>query len=86
MAVPLADDTSPDIEARQIEGWRAMMPAEKAALIAGLSRAAHDVALAGMRHRYPQASPREHFLRLAILTLGHELAVKAYPDISRLTS
>jgi hypothetical protein len=39
---------------------------------------------AGVRHRYPNSSPREQFLRLAIITLGPELARAAYPDIERL--
>jgi len=30
----------------------------------------YDLPRAGIRHRYPNASPREQFLRLAILTLG----------------
>jgi hypothetical protein len=61
-----------------------MSPAEKAAVITGLTQAAYDIALAGVRQRYPDASAREHFLRLAILTLGSELAAKAYPEISAL--
>ena len=84
MAAPLAGDTSPDIEQRQAEGWRAMTAADKAALISGLSQAAYDLALAGIRHRHPGASPREHVLRLAILTLGRDLAGRAYPDSTRL--
>jgi hypothetical protein len=81
VTAPLAPDTSPDIEQLQVEGWRAMSPAQKARLITGLSQAARTMALAGIRHRYPAASPREHFLRLAILTLGVELATSAYPEI-----
>jgi hypothetical protein len=77
----LADDTPHDIEQRQIEGWRRMSPAQKAELIVALSQSARDLALAGIRHRYPNASPREQFLRLAMLTLGRELARRAYPDI-----
>lgn len=81
---PLASDTSPDIEQAQIEGWRRMSPSEKAAVVSGLSRAAFEIALAGVCHRYPDASPREQFLRLAVVTLGLDLARKAYPDIERL--
>jgi hypothetical protein len=61
-----------------------MSPAEKAAVVSGLTQAAYDLALAGVRQRYPDTSPREQFLRLAILTLGLELALKAYPDIAAL--
>jgi hypothetical protein len=81
---PLADDTTPDIEARQIEGWRRLSDADKAQVIASLSRGVRAMALAGIRDRHPDASPREQFLRLALLTLGTELARQAYPEIDRL--
>jgi hypothetical protein len=84
MTAPLADDTSPDTEQRQIEGWRRMSPAQKADLIVATSQAARDMTLAGIRDRFPNASPREQFLRLAMLTLGRELASRAYPEIDRL--
>ncbi len=81
---PLAADTSLAIEQRQVEAWRGMSPAEKAALVTGLTKAAFAMALAGIRHRFPEASPREQFLRLAILNLGPELAARAYPEIDQL--
>ena len=81
---PLARDTSREIEDRQVAAWRAMSPLEKANLISGLTRASREMALAGVRHRYPGASERDIFLRLAILTLGLELARGAYPDIDDL--
>ena len=84
MVRPLARDTSPDIEDRQVAAWREMPAAQKADLISSLTNAAREMALAGVRQRYPGASDREHFLRLAILTLGPELARRAYPDIDRL--
>ena len=80
----LARDTSPEVERRQIERWRNMSPAEKAALVTGLTGAAHAMAVAGIRHRYPNATSRERILRLAIVLLGTELARKAYPDIATL--
>ena len=58
-----------------------MSAAEKAALVSGLTRAVWDLALAGVRHRHPDASPREQFLRLALVTLGPDLARKVYPEI-----
>jgi hypothetical protein len=43
---PLAADTAPEIEAMQIEGWRRMTPAEKAAVATGLAaRAYPDIGL-----------------------------------------
>ena len=84
MREPLTSDTSPEIEARQVRAWRAMSPAQKAQLISTLSRAARELALAGVRQRHPDASPREQFLRLAVVTLGPELARDAYPDLALL--
>lgn len=80
----LSADTSPEIEELQIAHWREMTPAEKASIVSGLTNAAYDLALAGVRQRYPSASPREAFLRLAIVTLGADLARKAYPEIADL--
>ena len=77
-------DTSPEIERMQVEGWRDMSPEHKAALVAGLSQAAVDMALAGIRHRYPDAPPREQRLRLAVILLGRDLARQAFPDIDAL--
>jgi hypothetical protein len=61
-----------------------MSAAEKVAIVSGLTRAVHELALAGIRLRYPEAGPREHFLRLAILNLGPDLARRAYPEIDSL--
>lgn len=82
MTVPLARDTSPDIEAIQIDRWRRMSPAEKAALITGLTGAAFEMARAGVRHRYPGASAREHHLRLAVVLWGEAFARQVYPDLA----
>ena len=84
MEIPLCRDTSLEVERLQIEGWRRMSAAEKAALVTGLTHAAYTMALAGVRHRHPGASPREQFLHLAIATLGPRLACAAYPDAAGL--
>ena len=81
---PLASDTPVEVEERQIEGWRQMSPAQKAALISGLTGAALAMTRAGLRERHPAASERELFLRLAVLTLGRDLARRAYPDAQSL--
>jgi hypothetical protein len=49
-----------------------------------LTRAAHELARAGIQHRYPDAGPREQFLRLAVLLLGDDLARKVYRDLATL--
>lgn len=82
--VRLYPDTAPDIERLQVERWRAMSPAQKAAIVTGLTQAAYELARAGVRHRYPHASPHEHFLRLALDVLGPDLARRAYPDAATL--
>jgi hypothetical protein len=81
---PLNADTDGQIERLQIDAWRRMTPAEKAAIVTGLTEAAISLALAGIRDRYPDATPREQFLRLAIVRLGPDLACKAYPDAALL--
>jgi hypothetical protein len=81
---PLAADTSAEIEAQQVEGWRQMTATQKAAIVTGLTQAVLDLALEGVRHRYPDASPREQFLRRAIVIHGRNLAARAYPEIDEL--
>jgi hypothetical protein len=81
---PLAADTDAEIEQMQIAGWRAMTPAQKAEIVSGLTIAAFTLARAGMAQRFPDASPREQTLRLALLTLGDELATRAYPEAATL--
>jgi hypothetical protein len=81
---PLALDTSPEIERRQVESWRTMPASQKAATITGLTRAAYEMTRAGVRQRYPGASAREQFLRVALIVLGPDLAVRAYPDAAGL--
>ena len=84
MRPPLALDTDREAEQRQIEAWRAMSPREKAAIVSSLTAATYELALAGVRHRYPDDTPYKQFLRLAVVTLGADLARQAYPDIDRL--
>jgi len=78
--VPLSADTSAEIERMQVDAWRAMTPAEKASMVSALTTAAFAMARAGVQHRHPDATPREVFLRLAIVVHGPELAAAAYPD------
>ena len=40
--------------------------------------------ISGWQQRHPQASAREQFLRLAIVRLGYDLAVEAFPDAAGL--
>ena len=83
---PLSADTSSETERLQIQRWREMSDAEKIAIVSGLTQAVYDLARAGIRQRHPGASDREQFLRLAIVTLGPDLARAAYPDAANLDS
>jgi len=76
----LSADTAAEIEARQIEAWRRMSPAERLQTSREMTRAANELALAGIRARYPNASERECFLRLAAIRLGEDTVRRIYPD------
>lgn len=55
-------------------------------MVTALTRAAYAMTWAGVRQRHPDATPREQFLRVAIIVLGPELASAAYPDAAALVS
>lgn len=61
-----------------------MTPTEKLRLVAEITRATEELALAGIRQRHPAASERECLLRLALLKLGPELFRAAYPEAADL--
>lgn len=76
----LSPDTSAEAERLQVEIWRGMSSMEKLQLVAEITRAADELALAGIRQRHPDASERECFLRLALLRLGPDLFRATYPE------
>ena len=80
----LAADSSPAAERVQVDLWRRMTVPDKVRTVTSLTRTAQELALAGIRMRYPGASEGECLLRLAVLKLGPRLAVRAYPDAARL--
>lgn len=71
-------DTTPEAHAVMIELLRQAEPWRRLELLAGLNRLARDLALAGLRQRYPQATPAELERRLADLLFGPELAERAF--------
>ena len=81
---PLADDTPLEIEQVQIAMWQRMTPGDKMRLVSALCRRLHALAAEAVRQRHPHASARERFLRLAIVRLGYDLAVEAFPDAAGL--
>ena len=82
---PLSLDTDPDIELRQIEGWRRMSSEPKAATVTALTSAAIEMALAGVRTRHAGESDQAQRRRLAAVILGPDLAARVFggvPDAS----
>ena len=71
-------DTSPDMKAFQIEGYRRMSPAEKLALAGAMYETVRTLAEAGIRARFPQADEGEVRRRLADVLLGPVLARDVY--------
>ncbi len=79
----LFSDTSPAAEQVLVDLLRHVPVWRKMEMLAQLNAAAHGMALAGLRRRYPQASEDELRRRLADLLLGPELAVKVYGELPR---
>jgi hypothetical protein len=71
-------DISVDMERRWFERLRAMEPWDKLRMVGEMWRASQELALAGMRTRYPQASERELRLRLAATRLDRETMLRAF--------
>lgn len=80
----MSRDTTDEMERRQIEIWRRMSSVDKAALVSRASLAVRELALIGIERRYPDAAPRDRFLRMVALTLDPVLAAHAYPEIATL--
>ncbi len=79
-------DTSAEAERVVFDKLRAMSPADRLRLALSLSQSVRELALAGVRHRYPNAPVREQLLRLAVTIHGRDLATAAYPEIAALDS
>jgi len=77
MTTPLTD-TSAEAERVQIEILRSMPSWRKFQLWNDLNMAMRQVALAGLKDRFPAATPQELRRRLATILLGPELATQAY--------
>ena len=78
-------DTSPEAEQVLVELWRKATPARKFTIVFDTTRTLQEFVLAGLRQRYPLATPGQLRLRFAVAWLGPELARRAYgplPDDS----
>ncbi len=71
-------DTPPETERVLFAMLREMPPWRKVELVVQLNQTVRELALAGLRERYPNASPEKLRRRLADIVLGPELAEKAY--------
>lgn len=71
-------DTSPEAEEILLAFWREAPVWKKWERMTQLNRSARLLALAGLRHRHPDASEAELRRRLADLILGPELAALVY--------
>ena len=71
-------DTSPEVEAVLFKLWRETPPWRKLEMMEGLNRTARQLALIGLRRRFPNASTDELRRRLATMLLGEELATCVY--------
>jgi len=61
-----------------------MSSLEKAGIMSQATSDALTLALSGIRQRYPGASERECFIRLAALQLGPTLVRQVYPDAAQI--
>jgi hypothetical protein len=78
---PFYTDTSPAMEALQVQLLRTAPTWRKMELLAGLNASARSLAIAGLRQRFPQASESELNRRLADLLLGPDLARKVFGEV-----
>lgn len=78
MLVPMTADTDPRSLARYRERLRALGPAGRIEIAAGLSRGVRDLAVAGIRRRHPGASEDEVRCRLAALLYGRDAALRLF--------
>ena len=78
MYKPQSLDTSEKIDRLQFARYREMSVDEKLKIVADLNAMVQNIAFAGMRERYPNASDDEVWLRLASLRLGRETVRKVY--------
>ena len=73
-----ASDTDPKIKRLMIESARATPAWKKFEQVAAMTNACRELAMAGLRQRYPQASEAELKRRLAAVVLDRDLVIQAY--------
>ena len=71
-------DTSPDVERRLAELYRALTPEQKLSRALALTEAVHGLALSRIREQHPEETLREHRLRLMARYTPRELMLAAF--------
>ena len=74
-------DTHPNMESLQIKLLRETPPWRKMEIFAELNMAARELAVAGLRQRYPEADDTALLRHLADNLLGPDLARKIYAEV-----
>ena len=77
----MVSDTHPRIEIFQLELLRRAPTWRKAEMLGQMYQTVKQLALCGLRERYPNAAEPELQRRLADLLLGTELALQVYGPI-----
>ena len=75
---PQSPDTDPAAERYLFDKLRNLPPWRKAEMISASTRAAFDLAMAGLRQRYPTAKEPELRRRYAALVLGREASIALF--------
>lgn len=74
-------DTPESANRRYHELLRARPPHERLAQAMALSRMTHELAMAGLRARHPDASPEELRVRFAVRLYGRDVAVRLFGSV-----
>jgi hypothetical protein len=75
---PLSSDTAPAAHEIMVGLWRDMTPSRKMCIVLDSNRICDELALAGIRRQYPEATEHEQRMRLAARRIDRDLMVKAY--------
>ena len=75
---PQSPDTDPEVDRYLFDKLRSLPPWRKAEMLTAATRGAHDLAMAGLRMRYPAADAGELRKRYAALTLGRDASIALF--------
>ena len=76
-------DTTPEADLVLFKLWRETPAWRKLQIMEGLNRTARQMALMGLKKRFPNASPEELKRHLAAIAIGEELANTVYGPLPR---